>query len=88
MSFVNRSSTKKKTRSGIEALRKIKALSLPELDLAPASLSYLLEMLAERLMQRLRRVVQDLSAITKNGDLNVIISNGLANMLDIELLKL
>ena len=42
----------------------------------------------EGLTQRLHRVVQDPGAIAKDGDLNVIFPNRLANLLGMELLKL
>ena len=44
--------------------------------------------LAEELTRGLRWVVQDFGAIVKDGDLNVIFPNGLADPLGVELLEL
>ena len=90
MNFVKRSLAGKGTRSGVGALEAVGALLLPVLDYsdAPASSSYSPGMSAAGLMQRFRRIVRDPGAIVKDGSLNVILSNGLANPLSMELLEL
>ena len=80
------------TKDGVGVSRGIQVLLLPALDLLAglwtlASSSYSVE-LTERFTQGLCRVVQDLSAIARNKNLNIIFLNGLADVLDIELLKL
>ena len=72
----------------MEASRGVKALLLPALDLAPASSSCFPGILAKRLTRGLCQVVQNSGVIAKNGGLNVIFLNGLANLLDMKFLKL
>ena len=75
---------------GVGALGGIGAslLSTSNLSGARMSLSCSPGMLARRLTQRLRWMVQDLGAIAKDGSLNVIFPNGLADSLSMKLLKL
>ena len=71
------------TRDGVGAFAEVGASLLPVLDLlpwAPASSSCFVGS-AERLTRGLRRVVRDPGAIVKDGSLNVIFSNGLADPL-------
>ena len=85
--FVNRSLAGEGTRGGVGDSEGVGALLLLVLNLAPASSSCFLEMLAGGLTQELCRVVQDLRAIAKDGDLNVIFPNDLADPFSVELLK-
>ena len=75
-------------RGRVEALGEIGALSLSASDLTPASSSCSLGILAKRLMQRLRQVMQDPGAIIRDRDLNVILFNRLADLLVMKLLEL
>ena len=52
-------------KNGVEALKRVEALLLPVLDLAPPSLFYSSGMLAGGLTQGLQQVVQDPRAIIK-----------------------
>ena len=78
------------TRGEVGALEGVEALLLLAIDLSgvPASLSCSLGLLVGGLTQRLYWVVQDSRAIAKDGGLNIIFLNGLADLLDMELLKL
>ena len=84
---MKRSSAGGRIRDRLGVSGGVKSLSLPALDLAPASLSCSLGILAKRLTQGLRRVVQDPGAIAKIGGLNVIFISRLADPLAIELLE-
>ena len=90
MIFVKRFSAGGGTRGRVGALGQIGASLLPASDLLvmPASSSCSPRMLAGGLMQGLRRVVRNLGAIAKDGGLNVIFPNGLADPLGMELLEL
>ena len=77
----------------MKASKVIGVSSFPTLDLltgpwAMASSSSFLAELAGILTQKLYRVMQDPKAIAKDGGLNMILSNGLPNLLDMELLEL
>ena len=87
MNFVNRSLAREETRSRVGASERVEASFLPTLDLpgVPASSFYSPEMSAGGLKPELRRVVQDLGAIAKDGGLKIILSNGLADPLGMEL---
>ena len=91
MNFVKKSLMGGETKGGVGASKEIRALLLLALDFlarpwVPVSLSYSIE-LTKKLTQGLRWVVQDLEAIAIEG-LNVILSNGLADPLGMELLEL
>ena len=91
MNFVKRSSEEREIRGGVGASGGVRALLLPTSDLlprlwAPTSLFCSIE-LTGRLTQGLCRMVQDLGAIAMKS-LNVILSNGLADPLNMELLEL
>ena len=88
MNFVNRFLAGRGIKDGVGVSKKIGALSLPASDFAPASSSYFPEILAGKLIQGLCRVMWDFRAIVRDWDLNVILSNRLADPLDIKLLKL
>ena len=88
MNLVNRFLEKKETRGGVGALERVKSSLLLALDLAPTNLSSFLEMLAKKLTQELRRVERDLGAIAKDRGLNMILLNGLVDLLGIKLLEL
>ena len=77
-------------RSRVEASGGVKASLLLALDLLcmPANSSCSPKMLAGRLMQELRWVMQDPGAIMEDKSLNVILSNGLADPLGMKLLEL
>ena len=87
MNFVKRSLEGGGIKSRVEVLGEVKALLLPALDLTSTSLSCSPGMLAGELTQRLRWVVQNLGAIVIKG-LNMILSNKLADPLDIELFRI
>ena len=84
MNFVKRSLEGGRIRSEVG----VSLLPASDLPNALANLSCSPEMSAGELTQRLHRMVQDPRAIVKDGDLNVILPNGLADLLGIELLKL
>ena len=88
INFVNRSLAEGETKGGLEASGEIGALLLQVLDLILASLFCSPEMLAGGLTQKLCLVVQDPGAIARDGGLNMIFLNKLANSLGIKLLKL
>ena len=90
MNFVKRSLEQGGTRSRVGASGGMGASSLPALDLpsAPAGLFCSPAMSARRLTQGLRQVMQDPGTIAKGGGLNVILPNGLADPLGMELLEL
>ena len=90
INFVKRSLAGGGTRGGVRALGGVRASLLPAsvFPVAPASSSCSPGILARGLMQGLRRVVQDPGAIAKVKGLIVIIPNGLADPLDMELLEL
>ena len=88
MNFVNKFLARKKTRNRVEISKRIEALLLSVLDLTLASLSCSPGILAKKLMQELHQVVRDLRIIAKNGSLNVILPNRLADLLDMEFLEL
>ena len=88
MNLMNRFLIGGKTRGGMGASKRVKTLSLPTSDILtgtwlPISLSCSLIGLIGRLTQELRQMVQDPGAIAKNGDLNIIFLNKLANLLSI-----
>ena len=88
---MKRSLAERELRGRVGALRGIEASSLSASNLEPeilASSSYFLRILAKKLTQKLRQVVQNLRVIVKNRDLNVFFLNKLANPLGIELLEL
>ena len=85
---MNKFLTGGRTRGGVRALERIEASLLPVSDFAPVSLSCSPGILAEKLMQGLRWVVRDPRVIAKDGGLSVIFSNGLADLLGVELLEL
>ena len=90
MNLMKRSLKVGGTRGGVGALRGVGASLLSALYLlpwAPASSSCSVG-LTGGLMQGLRQVVQDPGAIAKDGGLNMILSNGLADPLGMELLEL
>ena len=92
MNFVKRSSVKG-TRGGVIALGSVGATLLPGLNhlagpWAPASSSSSPVGLTGVVTQELRRVIRDLGAIAKDGGLNIILPNGLADLLGMELLEL
>ena len=74
----------------VRASRRIRASSLPALDLSGvlASLFCSPEMLARGLTQGFCWVVQDLGVIAKDESLNVILPNRLADPLGMELLEM
>ena len=87
---MKRSSVGRGTRGGVETLERVGALLLLASDLpfwAPVS-SFCSVGSMRGLTQGLRWVVQDAGAITKDEGLNVILSNGLADPLGMELLEL
>ena len=90
MNFVKRSLAGGGTRGGVEALGRVRASSLLTSDFfgAPASSSYSPGILVGGLTQGLHRVGRDPGAIAKDGGLNVILPNGLADSLGMELLEL
>ena len=90
MNLVKRSLKVGGTRGEIGALGEIKASLLTALNLplwVLASLSCFMG-LTGGLTRELYWVVRGLGAIAKDGGLNVILPNGLADPLDIELLEL
>ena len=90
MNFVKKFLAGGGTRGGMGALRGGGASLLPTSDLsgAPVCSSCFPKMLAGGLTQGLRRIVRDPGAIAKDGGLNVILSNGLADLFGMELLEL
>ena len=80
-------------RGRVIATGRVKASLLPGLNLLarPWALASSSSFLAEStgvVTQGLRQVAQDLEAIAKDGSLNVILPNGLADPLGMELLEL
>ena len=90
MNFVNRSSVGGRMKSRVGASERVKASLLPVSDVlgALASSSSSPGILVERLTQELCWMLRDLGVIAKDGSLNVIFLNGLADLLGIELLEL
>ena len=84
---MKKSLEKRGTRGGIRNSGGVRALLLLASDLVPASLSCFLGMSTRELMQGLRQAVQDPWAIAMKG-LNMILLNGLADPLGMELLEL
>ena len=90
MNLVKRSSEVRRTRGRVGVLGGVGVSLLLTSDLlpwAPTSSSYSVG-LTGGLTQLLRRVVQDPGTIAKDGGLNVILSNKLADLLGMELLEL
>ena len=90
MNFMKRSLEGGEMRGRVGASRGVGTSLLPVLDLppwAPASSSCSMGLI-ERLTQGLRQVVGDSGAIAKDRDLNIILPNGLADPLGMELLEL
>ena len=90
MNLMKRSSEVGGIRGGVGALGGVGASLLPASDLppwAPASSSCSVGSMGG-LTQGLRWVVRDPGAIAKDGGLNMILLNGLADPLGIELLEL
>ena len=92
MNFVKRSLVGG-TKSGVIALGGVRALLLPALDplagpWASASLFSSPARLTEVVIRGLWLVARDPGAITKDGGLNVILPNRLADPLGMELLEL
>ena len=90
---MNRSLAGRGTRSRVGALKRVEALLLLASDFlaepwAPANSSCFLMRLAIRLTQKLYQVVWDFRTIAKDGDLNEIFLNELADLLNMELLEL
>ena len=92
MNFIKKPLVERKIRGGIGALGRVGASPLPILDFSTwpwplANLSYFPVGLAEKLTWKLQQI-WDLRAITKDGNLNVILPNKLADRLDMKLLEL
>ena len=92
MNFVHRYLAEEGMRDRVGTSEEIEASLLPVLDLlaeplTPASSSCSVGLFG-RLMQRLRRVVQDSGVIVRDGVLIVILPNKLADPLDMQLLEL
>ena len=92
MNFVKRSLVGR-TRGRVIALGEVGASLLSALDplarpWAPASSSSYPAGLIKVVTQGLRRVARDPGAITKDRSLNVILQDGLADLLGMELLEL
>ena len=88
MNFVKKFLVRGGTRGKMGALEGIGDLLLLASDLAPANLSCSLEMLAGGLTKGSAGWCKILELFAKNGDLNVIFLNRLADPLGVELLKL
>ena len=88
MNFIKKSLVRGRTRGKVGALEKIRASSLPVLNLVPASPSSSPMISAVELTQKLCQMVQDPEAIVKNRGLNMIFSNRLADLLGIDFLEL
>ena len=90
--FVKRSLEEGGIKDGIGVSGEVRALLLSTSDLppgswAPTSSSCFVES-NRRLIQELQLVMQDLSAIAKDKNLNVILLNGLADLLGVKFLEL
>ena len=90
MNFVNKSLAGGEIKGRVRALGGIGASLLLASDFsgAPASSSCSPGISAKGLTQRLRWVIRNPGTITKDGGLNVILLNRLADLLGMELLEL